>query len=254
MAASELSKGAEVGKSTFARVTAMVYWLIMLEVMFLLFTAPGWVATLFLAADSSNIPLYVACLLPLGPAVAALVFAWRRRELEGPDLAPARRFWRGYRLNFGDVLRWWAPFLALVAAGGFVAVNLPLIGLPAGLAWVFVGLGALAGLWAAHMLVMTAVFSFRTRDASRLAIHFFFRCFPATLLFLSLLVVCFACTYLVGTWLPILAGSVLSQMYVRAAAKEMDIVTAEFIAPPPEEPEDPGWPEDPAAPATPAKP
>ena len=250
MAASELSKGAEVGKSTFARVTAMIYWLIMLEVMFVIFTAPGWVASLFLDDDPSNIPLFIACLLPVGPAVAAMVFAWRRRELEGPDLAPARRFWRGYRLNFADVLRWWVPFLVLVAVGGFVATNLHMINLPAGLIWIFVGLGVLAALWAAHMLVLTAAFSFRTRDTSRLAIHFFFRCFPATLLFLSLLVICFISSYLVGIWLPILAASVLSQMYVRAAAKEFDIVTAEFIAPEAPEPEDPGWPEDPENPTS----
>jgi len=244
MAASELSKGAEVGKSAFARVTAMIYWLIMLEIMFIVFTSPGWVASLFLASVSSNVPLFVICLLPVGPAVAAMVFAWRRRQLEGPDLSPVARFWRGYRLNFADVLKWWVPLLIVVALGGFVAVNIRLTFLPAGMVWVFIGLGVLVGLWACHMLILTSVFSFRTRDAARLSMFFFFRCFPATLLYLSLLVICFGLTYLVGMWLPILVASILSTMYVRAAAATMSIATDRFIASvdTSAEPRDQGWP------------
>ena len=227
MAASELSKGEEVGRSAFARMTAAIYWGMVLEVMFIIATSPGLVATFFLSPDLSNLPLFAVCALPVGPALSGLVFAWRRRAFD-LDLAPAARFWRGYKLNFVDVMKWWVPFLALVAAGSLVATNLSLTFLPDGAVWVFLVLGILAALWEAHMLIMTSAFSFRTRDASRLAVYFFFRCFPATLAYLSLLVVCFALTYLFGAWLPILAGSILSAMYVRAARTEMWLATDQF--------------------------
>jgi len=229
MAASELSKGEEVGKSAFARVTAAIYWALILEVMFIVATSPGLVASFFLSPDLGNLPLFAACLLPVGPAVSGLVFAWRRRAFD-LDLNPAPRFWRGYKLNFVDVMKWWVPFLILVAAGSFVATHLSLTFLPENSVWLFLVLGVLAALWAAHMLIITSVFSFRTRDAARLSVYFFFRCFPATLLYLSLLVVCFALTYMFGAWLPVLAGSVLSAMYVRAARTEMWLATDQFTA------------------------
>ena len=227
MAASELSKGEEVGRSAFARMTAMIYWVIVLEIMFLVATSPGLIASFFVSADLSNFPLFVACLLPVGPALSGLVYSWRRRAIE-LDLSPAPRFWRGYRLNFVDVMKWWVPFLILVAMGGFVATHLSLTFLSESSVWLFVVLGVLAALWAAHMLILTSVFSFRTRDAARLAVYFFFRCFSTTLLYLSLLVVCFALTYLVGMWLPVLAGSIFSAMYVRAAHTEIYLATDQF--------------------------
>ncbi|MDR2973309.1 MAG: hypothetical protein LBV00_01150 [Propionibacteriaceae bacterium] len=231
MAASELSQGQEVGRSGFARVTAMIYWVMVLTFMFALTTAPGWVVSLFLAPDPSNLPWFVACLVPVGPALAALVFAWRRRDIEGPDLAPAVRFWRGYRLNLVDVLRWWAPYLAVLAVGGFVATNLHRLALPTGSVWFFIGLGAISALWAGHMIILTAAFSFRARDAARLGLYFFFHCFRATLLYLSLLIIVFACTYFVGMWLPVALSAILALFYVRAAGPMMTQVTAQFVAP-----------------------
>ena len=236
MADSELSKGEEIGRSAFARMTAMIYWAIVLEIMFIAATSPGLIASFFLPPDLSNLPLFAVCLLPFGPALSALVFAWRRRSID-PDLSPASRFWRGYRLNFADVMKWWVPFLILIVLGSFVATHLSLTFLPEGSVWLFAVLGVLACLWAGHMFILTSVFSFRTRDAARLSVYFFFRCFPATLLYLSLLVVCFALTYLVGVWLPVLCGSILAAMYVRAAHTEMYLATEQFT-PHPEVEED----------------
>ncbi|MDR2929472.1 MAG: hypothetical protein LBV06_00975 [Propionibacteriaceae bacterium] len=228
MSDSELLNGAEVGRSAFARITAMIYWVIVLTVLFGLVAAPGWVASLFIAPDPSNWPLFMACLLPVGPGVSAMVFAWRRRALEGPDLSPAARFFRGYRLNAVDVLRWWAPYLIVVALGGFVAANIGLTGLPTGLVWVLVALGFLSALWAGHMMILTSVFSFRTRDAARLSLFCSVRCVGVTLLFASLIVVCVAATALIGMWAPLLFAGVLAAMYVRAAAPAMTLVTEQF--------------------------
>jgi len=230
MAASDLSRGEEVGRSAFARVTAMIYCFIILELVFLVAISPSLVAIFFLSPEFNNLPLFIICALPVGPALSGVVFALRRRSLEGPDLSPAAHFWRGYRLNFKDVLRWWAPFLILCALGSFVAINLSLTFLPDSAVWVFIALGVLAALWAGHMLILTSAFSFRTRDAARLAGYFFFRCFPATLVYLSLLVVCFALTYLVSMWVPIIVASLLSAMYVRASTSTMDITTEQFTA------------------------
>ncbi|MDR2895198.1 MAG: hypothetical protein LBV30_00865 [Propionibacteriaceae bacterium] len=226
---SELLRGAEVGSSSFARLTAWLYWLMVLGVLFCLTTAPGWVISLFLGSDPSNLPYFFLCLLPFGPSVAALLFAWRRREMEGFDLRPARRFWRGYKLNALDVLRWWLPYLLLVALGSYVATHLDGTIFPLSLNWVMVGIGVVSALWAGHAMVVTALFSFRTRDVARLGAFLFIRRFPVTLLYLSLLAVVFATTYLSGIWLPLIASSVLSLLYYQSSRSAVDIITNQFV-------------------------
>ena len=59
-------------------------------------------AVLLLDRDPSNAALVAALCVPVGPALSAALFAWRVFR-DDRDLAPARHFWRGYRLNAVDV-------------------------------------------------------------------------------------------------------------------------------------------------------
>ena len=113
------------------------------------------------------------------------------------DLSPARHFWRGYRLDVLDVLRWWVPTLGIL---GIIAVNLTHLG-AAGLPPVLgVALGAVAllvVLWSGHALVLSALFSFRTRDVARLGAYFVAGKPLVTLGFVSILVLTAALAYVV---------------------------------------------------------
>ena len=53
-------------------------------------SAPGLVGLLFLAADIRNLPLVALCLLPLGPALSAAIYAMHYRSSDLADLHPAR--------------------------------------------------------------------------------------------------------------------------------------------------------------------
>lgn len=161
--------GGEVGRGPLARGAAAVYRYFVLEVLLLLTTLPTFAVWLLLARDASNAPLFVLGLLPVGPALVAGLGAVRAWELE-PDLAPAKPFWRTYRREMLGTLAWWAPLLALLAV---LAVNLGGLGEVAGgtaFAPVTVLLVVLAAVWAGHMLVLQTRFSFRLRDAARIAV------------------------------------------------------------------------------------
>ncbi|MDM8086035.1 DUF624 domain-containing protein [Cellulomonas cellasea] len=220
----------EPHEGVLGRAVSLVYWALALEGLLLLTTAPGLVLIALLTPDASNAPLLAIALVPVAPALSAAVFAWRARGREH-DLAPAQHFWRGYRLNALDVSRWWLPALAV---GTALAVNLAhLRAVPGG--WLLgplLGLLTLAsGLVAGHLLVITSLYAFRTRDALRLAGWFLVRR-PLSTLGLASYAVLAAGVVVVGSdWVLALLGSVLAAALLRNAAPILRDVEATFTVP-----------------------
>lgn len=206
----------EIGSGALSRWSAVVYWFVAVGGMLFLTSLPGLVVLALVDRDRSNVPLVALACIPFGPSVAAALFAWRVFHRDR-DLQPARHFWRGYRLDLLDVLRWWVPTVAVL---GVVAVNLAHLD-AAGLPPVFgpvllaVALGILV--WAGHALVLSALFSFRTRDVARLAGYFVAAKPLVTLGFLSILVLSVAIAY-VSDWFLVLLASPLTFLYARTAA------------------------------------
>ena len=216
----------EIGTGALPRWSAAVYWFLVVEGMLLLTSAPGLVLLQLLERDVSNIPLVALACVPFGPSVAAALFAWRVFARDR-DLSPARHFWRGYRLDVLDVLRWWVPTLAVLAV---VAVNLTHLGAAGIPPVVGVALGAVAlliVLWSGHALVLSALFSFRTRDVARLGAYFVAAKPLVTLGFVSVLVLTAALTY-VSDWLLVLLAAPLTYLYARTAAPVVAAAEAQF--------------------------
>ena len=63
------------GEGPLSRAAALVYTLIVVELLLLATTLPGLVPLVLLARDVSNAPLAALCLLPLGPALSAALYA-----------------------------------------------------------------------------------------------------------------------------------------------------------------------------------
>ncbi|WP_456845954.1 glycosyl transferase [Cellulomonas sp. P5_C6] len=216
----------EIGPGLLARSSAAVYWFLVVEVLLLLTSAPGLVLVQALDRDASNIPLFALACVPFGPSVAAALFAWRVFARDR-DLAPARHFWRGYRLDALDVLRWWVPMLVVLAV---IAVNLTHLadaGLPAPLGIVLAALALLLVLWSGHALVLSALFSFRTRDVARLGAYFVAAKPLVTLGFVSVLVLAVGVAYL-SDWLLVLLAAPLTYLYSRTAAPVVKLTEARF--------------------------
>lgn len=219
----------EIGTGVLARASATVYWFVALEALLLLTAAPGLLVLPFLARDASNLPLVALALVPLGPALSAALFALRAYRRE-QDLRPARHFWRGYRLNWLDVLRFWVPFLLVMTV---LATNLAhLDAVPGGPV-----LGPLLGLltlglvlWCAHMLVLVSLFSFRTRDAARLAAFFVARRPGVTLGAASLGVLTTGLVLFGSDWVVALLASVLVGLLLRNAGPLVADVEERFVA------------------------
>ncbi|MEW2408801.1 hypothetical protein [Streptomyces griseoviridis] len=196
------------GTGPLSRLVALVHTLLVVEALLLLTASPGAAALLLLGADVSNLPLVAVCLLPVGPALSAALYALHRRGRDLADLHPARAYWRGYRLNTRAVLRLWAPLSAWLAVIAFTLTHFALTGLPGWYALLLAGIGGASLLWGAHALVLASLFAFRTRDTARLAAHFL-RHGRATLAAASPLVLAFGLAVLFGEALPALLAAPL---------------------------------------------
>ncbi|WNV85894.1 DUF624 domain-containing protein [Umezawaea sp. Da 62-37] len=220
---------AEIGGGVLARASAVVYWLLVVEVLLVLTTAPALAAVVLLAGGAGNAPLIGLCFVPVAPALSAAVFAWRVFRTDR-DLAPARHFWRGYRLNWLDVLRWWLPTLAVLTLIGFTLANLDAAGVPTGYGplLALVALGVL--LWAAQALVLSSTLSLRTRDLVRLAAHYLGARPKAALGTLSLLVAAAGVVALTSDWVLVLLASPCTFALLRNADPVLRDATRRFTA------------------------
>jgi hypothetical protein len=192
------------------RTAALVYTLLVVELLFLLTAAPGLVLLVLLDHDASNVPLAAACAVPCGPAFSAALFAVRHRSGDLTDLTPARAFWRGYRGNLLPVLKIWVPWLAWLA---IVMVNLAhgaASGVPGWWRVLLVVVAVVATLWVVNALVITSLFAFRAVDVARLAFYFLVRTGGATLGSAGLVVVAGGVTAVSSEAVLALLGSVLA--------------------------------------------
>jgi hypothetical protein len=201
--------GGGFGDGPLSRAVALVHTLVTVEALLLLAASPGLAALLLLGPGAVGPPLAALCLLPLGPALSAALYALHHRGHDLTDLHPARTYRRGWRLNAAPALKLWGPLLAWLTVIAFTLTHFSATGLPGWWAVLLAAVGAGSLLWGAHALVITSLFAFRARDTARLAAYFLLRHWRATLGAASLLVVTGALTALMTEALPALLAAPL---------------------------------------------
>lgn len=220
----------EIGPGPLSRIAAVVYWFVVIEVMVVLTSLPAMVMIPLLDRDASNIPLVALALVPVGPSVAAAMFAWRR-FLDDRDLSPARHFWHGYRVNLLDALRVWLPALVVLTVLGINLANLGAVGMSGGVRILTAVLVVVVVLWAVHALVVVALFRFRWRDAARIAGYYLLGRPLVTLGVVSLLALAAGVVWLTSDWVLGLLASVFTFLLIRNALPMVADVQRRFIAP-----------------------
>ena len=220
----------QFGVGPLARVAAAVYCLMTVELLLMVAIVPGLIPLLVLDRDASNAPLAVACLLPVGPALSAALFALRHHRGDLTDLHPAAEFRRGYRLNAGGVLRLWGPWLAGMAVITENLVHLKASGVPGWWGAVLVVIAVASLLWMANALVITSLFSFRAIDVARLSAYFLGRTRGVTLGSLSLLIIAVGIIDLASEAVIAVLGVVFAGALLRTAEPMIRQVKEEFTA------------------------
>ncbi|MFF4471406.1 hypothetical protein ACFYZ3_17795 [Streptomyces sp. NPDC001599] len=224
------ARTADFGTGVLSRAAALIHTLLTVEALLLLASAPGLAALFLLAPDPANLPLAALCLLPLGPALSAAVYALHHRSADLTELHPARAYARGWRLGALPALKLWAPLLAWLTVIAFTLTHFAATGLPGWWAVLLALVGAGSLLWGAHALVLTSLFTFRTRDTARLAAYFLLRHGRATLGAASLLLLTAALTALLTEALPALLAAPLLLSLLYSSRPVIDETREEFTA------------------------
>lgn len=214
------------GGGLVGRFAGVVYWFVVLDLLMALACVPTLVVPLLLERDVSNLPLYALCALPVGPAIAAAVFAWRDFT-SARDERPAVHFWRGYRLNLVDSLRVW---LLALAAFTVLGMNIGHGAVTGPSAVVSIALCVVVAVWTGHALVISALFSFRFRDTARLAV-FYLGSLRATSGVVALLIVAVGAVALAADYVLAFAGSILTWFLWNNSARIVADVQRRFLAP-----------------------
>ncbi|WP_042461453.1 DUF624 domain-containing protein [Neobacillus dielmonensis] len=89
------------------------YWFLMLNLYFALANIPLIAAFVLLQLVPSNLVYYSAALIPMGPALAALIAALKKIVVE-KDISVTKDFWRFYKGNFSSSMKLWLVTLALL--------------------------------------------------------------------------------------------------------------------------------------------
>jgi len=218
----------EFGEGPLSRAAALVYSLLVVELLFLLTTAPALVPLVLLDRDPSNIPLAALCVLPVGPALSAALYALHHRTADLTDLHPAAAFWRGYRANVAGALRIWIPWVAWLAILAINLANFAAAGVPGWWAVLLVLVALAVSLWGLNALVITSLFSFRTRDIVRLAAYFVGHARGVTLGHAGLLAAVVGVTVLTSEAVLALLGSVFALAVLSTSRPVTDEVRREY--------------------------
>lgn len=218
------------GNGPLSQGAALIYTLLVVELLVLLTSLPGLVPLVLLTADSSNIPLAAACALPLGPSISAALYALRRRSGDITDLHPAAAFWRGYRLNFLSSLKIWVPGLAWLAVIGLNLANFGAADVPGWWAALLIAIAIAVALWVGNALLITSLFTFRTVDIARLALLFLARTPAVTLGNACLVVLAALLTAATSEAVLILLGSVFVLVFLLTSRRMIAAIEEEFTA------------------------
>lgn len=221
----------EVGAGPLSRGAAVVLWVLVVSGLVILTGGLPLALVPFLTGDAANVWLAALLAVPMGPALAAAMFTWRR-FIHERDLSPGRHFWRGYRLNLLDVLRWWVPTLAVLAVIGFSVANLDAAGVPGGYGIALVVVAVAVAMWGVMALALSSHLSLRTRDLARLSAYYLAARPLVTLGVLSLLVLAVGIVLFTSDWVLVMLAGLLAFAVVTTTEPVVRDATARFTADP----------------------
>ncbi|MGP4041434.1 YesL family protein [Gracilibacillus sp. D59] len=187
----------------FYRFSNYVYWLLILNFLFVITNILLFAAFILLIPSISNAILYYIAIIPSGPAFAALLHSLSVLARNN-EVAPVEEFFKAYKTNFWDVLKVWLPiitgFFILIIDIQYFNQN-PTV-LYQILNGIFLVILFVMVIFAFYALVITTHYKFRLRDIYRLSLYYFFTWIKRTtgnmgILFLTIVLMFFTSDFII---------------------------------------------------------
>jgi len=229
-----VAHGVRDDRGTLTRIAEMLYWLVLLDVLLVVCSAPTIVVWMLLAPTANNLPLYGASFVTVLPATSAALWAWHSRT-EDPDAVPVARFLRGYRLTVLDSLKIGVPGLVTLSVLGTDIAYGQAVGTGA-LNTAFVLLAVMVATVMLRALSIASALTFRIVDVLRLSIFTLLTMPLRTLALLSLAVLAAGISLFVGDYAFLFLASALTFMLQRSEAPVIARLREQFVDVPDQHP------------------
>lgn len=228
MAVKGYAAGNEAGPGFLAALGSWIYWVAVIEIGMLVTCAPTLICFLLTKWTGSGILIAGLSLIFVGPSIAAALFAWRKK-FSDPDMSPFKHYFRGYVVSLKDVAPWWVPWTVLVTAITIALLNRDAYDGPGWILVFSLVVLIILLLVGAHLLFLSALFSFRFRDRVQLAMFCTFMHPLATIGYAALIFLGGLVVWFVGDLILVLALSLFTLFaYLNGITVERD-VTRRFI-------------------------
>lgn len=163
----------EFGQGILFMATNYIYWLLLLNIYFVLTNGVFIFFFMTLQHSFSNIPLYFLALIPTGPAIGAMCYSMEKL-IRTKELSPTRDFFRGYKKNLKDTLSVWLPILIVYF---ILLVDLQYLRQSSTetsqiLSIVIMVLTVIWTIICMNVLIINAQYKFRLRDVWKLSMYY----------------------------------------------------------------------------------
>lgn len=205
----------DFGNGRLYKLTQNISWFFITTLWFVLHQIPLFFFFLFVEPTLYNVVWYLIGVIPLGPAIAALLGSTFYVIEEDDFSEPTKDFWKYYKKNFFDSLKIWLPYLVLLY---LFSVNInyhfniqggggPLLG------WIFLILTLVITLYLIPVFFINTKFEFRYVDLLKLGGYYFFIKLKLTFGNFFIIFIVAALLFMTTEWLLLAIPAVLSYFW-----------------------------------------
>ncbi|RMI13786.1 DUF624 domain-containing protein [Cellulomonas triticagri] len=221
--------GDEVGDGPFGRAVTAFAWGAALTALLTAANLPLVAAALLLRPEPSLAWLVALAAVPLGPALAAALYAVREHYV-APGVPVLRAFGRGYLRNWRDAAVLWVPACLVGVVVTTVGVGGRAAGVPPLVTGLALGTAVLLAVVTLHALALRTFYRLRSLDAVQAAVYYLGTRRLASLGVLLLVVGAVVVAAAASDALLVLLGGAWVWAWYRASAATLRDAGARFLA------------------------
>lgn len=225
-----LAKKKNYGQGPLFVITNFVYVFFMNSVLFILCNLLFFIVSFILKPTLPNMLYYFITIIPMGPALSALIYS-TTKFISEKEASPAKHFFHGYKRNFKDSLKLWIPlniilFIFIVDLQDFYVYRSGYHSVMSIVLLIAIVFLMISGFYA---LLINTHFVFRTKDVVRLSFHYLFTKIKASLGNIALIIIFFFVATITSTLLIILLSSVICYLFVLNSRSILEDVKDNYV-------------------------
>lgn len=220
----------EFGEGAFFSIGNHIYALLMTNLYFIICNILFLFFFIGLKPSFSNLLIYFLALIPSGPAISALFYSVGKL-LRKKEISPSKDFFKGYKRNFKDTMKFWLPLLLV---SYILLVDLQYFISKSGMAYLLLSIVFAAGIillfaCSLYLFMVNVDFKFRTRDLWKLSAYYLFIRAKITFGNIGIIIVALFICYISSFLLLLLLVSLVCFLFAMNSRPVLEDIQSNFV-------------------------